>query len=90
MQYGGNTCLVVLICFAFAVICPLVPLFGVFFFGGMWLFWRYQLIYNYQRKYESGGQFFVFVADRIMISAAIMVAFTGQQDGYQSSGGGWW
>ncbi|KIY96999.1 ERD4-related membrane protein [Monoraphidium neglectum] len=77
VEYGANTCLILLICFAFAVICPLLPLFGVFFFLGQWLFWRYQLIYNYQRKYESGGQFFPFVADRIMVCAAVMVAFTG-------------
>ena len=63
--------------FAYATICPLVPLFGLAFFCGNWLFWRYQLLYNYQRKYESGGLFFVFLADRILVCAAIMVAFTG-------------
>ncbi|KAI8469089.1 MAG: hypothetical protein J3K34DRAFT_514584 [Monoraphidium minutum] len=77
IEYGGNICLVVLICFAFAVICPLIPLFGVAFMAGEWLYWRYQLIYSCQRKYESGGLFFPFLADRVMISAAVMVAFTG-------------
>jgi hypothetical protein len=28
VEYGANTCLILLICFAFAVICPLLPLFG--------------------------------------------------------------
>jgi len=73
--------LILLICYAFAVICPLIPLFGVAFFCGYWLFWRYQLVYGYQRKYESGGLFFPFVADRVIISMAVMVAFTGESGG---------
>jgi hypothetical protein len=44
VEFGGNLCLVVLICFAFAVICPLVPLMGVAFAAGHWLFWRCGLI----------------------------------------------
>jgi hypothetical protein len=40
VELGGTTCLVVLMCLAFAVICPLIPLFGVAFFIGEWLFWR--------------------------------------------------
>ena len=164
VEYGGNTCLVLLISFAFAVICPLIPLFGALVQAAghpgtrqhdlfmqlcaLWKRWthlagaqhqhpellrlsgwhklcmharvtggifprrrgvlrglldllevrcdqgwdgsteaccgwplgptvhpvlpgcryhpchRYQLIYNYQRKYESGGQFFPFLAER--------------------------
>lgn len=40
VEYGANICLIILVCFAFATICPLVPLFGAFFFTGQWLFWR--------------------------------------------------
>ena len=76
IEFGGNLCLVLLVSFAYAAICPLVPLFGLAFFCGNWLFWRYQLLYNYQRKYESGGLFFPFLADRVMVCAAVMVAFT--------------
>jgi hypothetical protein len=35
------------------------------------------LIYNYQRKYESGGLMWPFFANRILVCCAIMVAFTG-------------
>jgi hypothetical protein len=28
VELGGTTCLVILTCFAFSVICPLIPLFG--------------------------------------------------------------
>ncbi|KAI8465074.1 MAG: hypothetical protein J3K34DRAFT_525694 [Monoraphidium minutum] len=77
VEYGANTCLILLICYAFAVICPLIPLFAIGFFTAQWLFWRYQLIYGFQRKYESGGQFFPFVVSRVLVCAAVMVAFTG-------------
>lgn len=38
---------------------------------GLWVFWRYQHIFNYQRKYESGGLFFPFVANRLLICLAV-------------------
>jgi hypothetical protein len=38
-EFGSMT-LIVLICYAFATIQPVIVVFGVFFFSGMWLFWR--------------------------------------------------
>jgi hypothetical protein len=38
---------------------------------------RYQLIYNYQRKYEAGGLIWHFYVNRILVCLAIMVVFTG-------------
>jgi hypothetical protein len=37
LELGGTTCLVALMCLAFAVSCPLVPLLGAAFFAGEWL-----------------------------------------------------
>ena len=37
----------------------------------------YQLIFNYQRKYESGGLMWPFMVNRTLLCAAIMVGFTG-------------
>jgi hypothetical protein len=37
----------------------------------------YQLIYNYQRKYEAGGIMWQFYVNRILVCSSIMVAFTG-------------
>lgn len=187
-RYGvefGSALLIMLICIAFSIICPLMLIFGATFYAGMWLFWRcgffggggaqqrssaaagaavrsqerpgnglspaelacicistapgtaagpqrprpvgsaarrcghpaalgarsphrmpaaradtfsrvveaqpppgsapcaaksarsYQLIYNYQRKYEAGGLIWQFYVNRILICTAIMVAFTG-------------
>ncbi|GBF87290.1 ERD4-related membrane protein [Raphidocelis subcapitata] len=77
IELGGNTCLVMLVSLAYAAVCPLIPLFAVAYFCLEWLYWRYSFIYNFQRKYESGGTAFVFFADRVMLSAAVMVVFTG-------------
>ncbi|GBF99191.1 hypothetical protein Rsub_11636 [Raphidocelis subcapitata] len=77
IEFGGNICLVALVSLAFAVICPLVPLVGFGFFCASWVFWRYNFIYCTQRKYESGGTFFVFLGNRLMVCAAVMVVFSG-------------
>eukprot|EP00878_Enallax_costatus_P009758 GHUV01010191.1.p1 GENE.GHUV01010191.1~~GHUV01010191.1.p1 ORF type:complete len:1012 (+),score=268.71 GHUV01010191.1:434-3469(+) len=79
-RYGvefGSSLLIMLIALAFSIIAPLIPLFGLAFFAGMWVFWRYQLIYNYQRKYEAGGIMWQFYVNRILTCVAIQVAFTG-------------
>lgn len=42
-RYGveyGSTLLILLISLAFALISPLITLFGAAFCGGMWMYWR--------------------------------------------------
>jgi Calcium-dependent channel, 7TM region, putative phosphate len=42
-RYGvefGSSLLIILIALAFAIISPIIVLFGAAFFGAMWLFWR--------------------------------------------------
>lgn len=42
-RYGveyGSTLLILLISLAFALISPLITLFGAAFCGGMWIYWR--------------------------------------------------
>jgi hypothetical protein len=68
-RYGpeyGNMLLIALIGWAFALVCPVVLPFCTVWFIGMWLFWRYQLIYNYARKYESGGRMWPFFVSRLV------------------------
>lgn len=68
-RYGpeyGNMLLIALIGWAFALVCPVVLPFCTVWFIGMWLFWRYQLIYNYARKYESGGRMWPFFVSRMV------------------------
>jgi hypothetical protein len=68
-RYGpeyGNMLLIALVGWAFALVCPVVLPFCTVWFIGMWLFWRYQLIYNYARKYESGGRMWPFFVSRLV------------------------
>lgn len=37
----------------------------------------YQLMFNYQRKYESGGLLWHFFVNRVLVCCAIFAAFTG-------------
>ncbi|KAF6257975.1 hypothetical protein COO60DRAFT_1701539 [Scenedesmus sp. NREL 46B-D3] len=76
VEYGSSL-LILLICLAFSIISPLIVLFGCAFFAATWVYWRYQLIYNFQRKYESGGLMWPFFANRVLVCCGIMVAFTG-------------
>jgi len=62
---------------AYAVISPLILPFGLLYFILLWPVWRYQMLYVYQRQYESGGQFWPFVAHKVVGCNLIMVLFTG-------------
>ena len=45
----------VMVC-SMCVTSPLILPFGLLYFVGLWAVWRYQMLYVYQRQYESGGQ----------------------------------
>lgn len=61
---------------AYAVVSPLILPFGLLYFMLLWAVWRYQMLYVYQRQYESGGQFWPFVAHKVVGCALICVVFT--------------
>jgi hypothetical protein len=61
---------------AYAAVSPLILPFGLLYFILLWPVWRYQMLYVYQRQYESGGQMWPFVAHKVVSCAHIMVAFT--------------
>lgn len=49
--------LVLLICFTYSVISPLVMPVGGIFFALAWLVYKYQVLYVYIGEFESGGSF---------------------------------
>ena len=57
------------------------------------MFWRYNLLYVYIRKYESGGLMWPFVYMRIIITLAIGFFFTGcvfiSKEAYAQVRGAW-
>ena len=74
MPYGTqvpNALLVVLLGLVYAPIAPvLLPFAALFFALGVGV-WRYQLLFVYERPYETYGKFFPHIANRILVSLAI-------------------
>jgi hypothetical protein len=61
---------------AYAVVSPLILPFGLIYFIFLWAVWRYQMLYVYQRQYESGGQFWPLVAHKVVGCLLLCVLFT--------------
>ncbi|KFM24963.1 Uncharacterized protein RSN1 [Auxenochlorella protothecoides] len=62
--------------FGYAVVSPLILPFGLIYFVLLWPIWRYQMLYVYLRQYESGGQFWPYVAHKLVWCQMLMVVFT--------------
>lgn len=79
-RYGRDIGIPVLMNFvmvlAYAVVSPLILPFGLLYFAFLWAVWRYQVLYVYQRQYESGGEFWPLVAHKVVGCAFICVLFT--------------
>ncbi len=61
---------------AYAVVSPLIVPLGLLYYVLLLPVWRYQQLYVYQRQYESGGQFWPWVAHKVVACNLIMVFFT--------------
>jgi hypothetical protein len=79
-RYGRDIGIPVLMNFvmvlAYAVVSPLILPFGLIYFIFLWAVWRYQMLYVYQRQYESGGQFWPLVAHKVVGCLLLCVLFT--------------
>lgn len=79
-RYGRDIGIPVLMNFvmvlAYAVVSPLILPFGLLYFIFLWAVWRYQMLYVYQRQYESGGQFWPLVAHKVVGCLLLGVLFT--------------
>lgn len=72
--------LVIMICFAYACMSPVIlPVGAVYFFGAL-LVYKEQVLYVYTATYESGGQMFPFVCDRslfgLIISQLVFIGYS--------------
>jgi Calcium-dependent channel, 7TM region, putative phosphate len=80
-RYGRDIGIPVLMNFvmvlAYAIVAPLILPFGLLYFVFLWPVWRYQVLYVYQRQYESGGQMWPLVAHKMVGCLHLMVIFTG-------------
>jgi hypothetical protein len=59
--------LVIVICFTYASITPIVLPFGALYFFGSLLVYKKQALYVYRPTYESGGSLFPAVCDRTIV-----------------------
>ena len=63
--------LVILICFTYATISPIILLFGAMYFFAALMVYKKQVLYVYTRHYESGGDLFPLVCDRTIVGVCI-------------------
>ena len=59
--------LVIVICFTYACISPVILIFGAFYFVGALMVYKKQVLYVYSPSYESGGKLFPIVCDRTIV-----------------------
>jgi len=59
--------LVVVICFTYACISPVILIFGAIYFQGALVVYKKQLLHVYTATYESGGLMFTSVVDRTLV-----------------------
>ena len=65
---------------AYCIISPIILPFGLLYFLGLWMVWRYQQLYVYQRQYESGGQMWPPVAHKARAAAGCVCGGGGGRD----------
>ena len=67
LNYGWDyptQLLVIVICFTYACISPIILIFGSMYFIGALMVYKKQVLYVYTPDYESGGLLFPLVCDR--------------------------
>jgi len=85
IQYGINI-LMFTICTTYAVISPLILVWGCFYFFLAYITFTYQLVYVYKRGDETGGLFFPAVYDRLnfgmVIGQVVVIAMLVLKEAY--------
>eukprot|EP00210_Caulerpa_lentillifera_P005734 g5482.t1 len=79
VRYGreyGNLLFIFLISIAYSVIAPIILPITLVYFMLAWLIWRYQMLYVFVRKYESGGCMWPSMVTRLVFILWIFQAFT--------------
>ena len=79
-RYGkevGAVLLVYVVCFAYAAVSPIISAIAFGFFALAWLWWRFALLYVFERAYESGGLHWQQVHAGVIWALALSVFFTG-------------
>ena len=82
----ANVLLIMVICMTYATIAPLVLVGGIMWFGYAQIAYRHSLLFVYEPRFETGGNFFPVVFRRflymLMISQASMIGIFFLKDTY--------
>eukprot|EP00210_Caulerpa_lentillifera_P008317 g7936.t1 len=79
VRYGreyGSLLLMFLISIAYSIVSPVILPITFAFFCLAWLIWRYQMLYVFVRKYESGGRMWPLMVNRLIFILWIFQIFT--------------
>lgn len=79
VRYGreyGSLLLMFLISIAYSVVSPIILPITLAYFMLAWLVWRYQMLYVFVRKYESGGRMWPLMVTRLVFILWIFQMFT--------------
>eukprot|EP00884_Botryococcus_braunii_P022692 jgi/Botrbrau1/9106/Bobra.0305s0013.1 len=76
-ELGCNLMLIYVMALSFAVVSPIILPFTLLFFLENWVVWRYQMLYAFERSYESGGILWHQTFSALLWSLFIFVFFTG-------------
>ncbi|CAM9540737.1 unnamed protein product, partial [Choristocarpus tenellus] len=63
--------LVLVVCLLYAVISPVIMPMGALFFAAAHIVYKYQMLYVYIPKYESGGVLWLSVYPRVLVGLAV-------------------
>jgi hypothetical protein len=80
VRYGkevGALLLVFVVALAYAATAPPILPIAFLYFAGAWAWWRYSVLYVWERAYESGGRLFDVVYSSLVWCLFIFAFFTG-------------
>jgi len=80
VRYGkevGALLLVFVVALAYAATAPPILPIAFLYFAGAWAWWRYSVLYVWERAYESGGRLFDVVFSSLVWCLFIFAFFTG-------------
>jgi hypothetical protein len=81
-----NLLLVIVICFTYSCISPVILIVGAAFFAGAWLIYKNQILTVYRPTYENGGTMFPLACHRTLIGLVCgqltLIGYTIMREGF--------
>lgn len=81
IRYGkevGTIGLIYIVTLSYCAASPMILPVALVFFVTSWVFWRYSVLYLYERCYESGGRMWDTFFNQMMWCLFILELFTGE------------